>query len=94
MKRVNGKYSQKLLDSVKRYDANTFKTTSKRATQETVEWTADLIGEKNPDKSTRTTRQSISSKSKSPMQTKNIDEIPREIYVPSKKGNKLLMNLD
>ena len=94
MKRVNGKYSQKLLDSVKRYGANTFKTTSKRATQETVEWTADLIGEKNPDKSTRTTRQSISSKSKSPMQTKNIDEIPREIYVPSKKGNKLLMNLD
>ena len=94
MKRVNGKYSQKLLDSVKRYGANTFKITSKRATQETVEWTADLIGEKNPDKITRTTRQSISSKSKSPMQTKNIDEIPREIYVPSKKGNKLLMSLD
>ena len=55
MKRVNGKYSQKLLDSVKRYGANTFKTTSKRAIQETVEWTADLIGGKNPDKITRTT---------------------------------------
>ena len=54
-KNVCGKYSQKLLDGVKKswvakVATDTLKTTSKRAIQNTIEVTGDLIGNKIADK--------------------------------------------
>ena len=40
---LSGKYSQKLLDSVKRSTADAIKTASKRVIQKTAEATCDLI---------------------------------------------------
>ena len=46
-KNLSNKYSQKLLDSPKKSNANAIKTGSKRAIQKTTERTGDLIGNKN-----------------------------------------------
>ena len=43
---MSGKYSQRLLDHAKQSVTDSFKTTSKRAIQKTVEAGRDLIGNK------------------------------------------------
>ena len=78
----------KLLDG-----ANTFKTVSKRSIQETTEVTGDLIGNKTAGKITRIEWQNPSSESETPMQTENIDEIPREIHTPPEKRQKIIDEL-
>ena len=78
----------KLLDC-----ANTFKTVSKRSIQETTEVTGDLIGNKTAGKITRIEWQNPSSESETPMQTENINEIPREIYTPPEKRQKIIDEL-
>ena len=45
-KTLSNKYSQKLLDSAKKYTADAIKTASKRAIQKIAEATGDLIGNK------------------------------------------------
>ena len=45
-KTLSNKYSQKLLDSAKKYTADAIKTASKRAIQKIAETTGDLIGNK------------------------------------------------
>ena len=47
---LSSKYTQKLLDSVKKLTADAIKTASKRAIQKTAEATGDLIGNKIADK--------------------------------------------
>ena len=49
---LSNKYSQKLIDSAKKYKADAIKTASKRAIQKTSEATGDLIGNKITDKIT------------------------------------------
>ena len=43
-KNMSNKYSQKLLDSAKKFTTDAIKTASKRAIQKTAEATGDLIG--------------------------------------------------
>ena len=45
-KSMNNRYSQKLLDSAKKFTKDAIKTTSKSAIQETVDETDDLSGYK------------------------------------------------
>ena len=45
-KNLINKYSQKLLDTAKKFTADTIKTSSKRAIQKIAEATGDLIGNK------------------------------------------------
>ena len=49
---LSNKYSQKLIDSAKKYKTDAIKTASKRAIQKTSEATGDLIGNKINDKIT------------------------------------------
>ena len=44
---LRNKYSQKLLDSAKKFTKDAIKTASKRAIQKSAEATGDLIGNKN-----------------------------------------------
>ena len=49
---LSNKYSQKLLDTAKKFTTDAIKTASKRAIQKTVEATGDLTGKKIADKIT------------------------------------------
>ena len=49
-KNMSNKYSQNLLDSVKKSTTDAIETTSKRAIQKTADATGDLIGQKKKKK--------------------------------------------
>ena len=49
-KNLSGKYNKKLLDHAKQSTKDAFRTTSRRAIQETVEGTRDLIDKKTTNK--------------------------------------------
>ena len=53
-KNLNGKYSQKPLDTAKKFATDTLKTASKRAIQKAAEANGDLIGNKIADNLTNT----------------------------------------
>ena len=55
---LSNKYSQKRLDSAKKFTADAIKTSSQRAIQKTVEATVDLIGNKIADKITSVSKKS------------------------------------
>ena len=89
-KNFSNKYSQKLLDSVKKSTTEANKTDSKRSIQNTAEAASDLIGNEIADKIT-----SISKKSSKELQNQDEIEIPKErLTYLQKKDNKLLMNYD
>ena len=46
-KNISSKYSQKLVDSAKKFATDAIKTASKRAIQKTAEATGDLLGNKS-----------------------------------------------
>ena len=48
---VSGKYSQKLLDTAKKFTTDAIKTASKRAIPKTAQATGDLVGNNIADKS-------------------------------------------
>ena len=48
---VSGKYSQKLLDTAKKFTTDAIKTASKRAIPKTGQATGDLVGNNIADKS-------------------------------------------
>ena len=81
---MSNKYSQKLLDSAKKYARGAIKTPSKRAIQKIAEATGHLIANKNAEKKTPPKE----------MHSQNEDEIevPEERYISPEKTNKLLMN--
>ena len=88
-KYMSNKYSEKLLDSVKKSTAEAIKTASKRAIQKTAEGTDDLIGNKIRDKITSV------SKSLNHFHFKKLHSVTDENEIdisPEKKDNKLLMN--
>ena len=55
---MSNKYSQKLLDSVKKSTTDAIKTFSKRTIQKTAEATGDVIGDKIADKITSISKSS------------------------------------
>ena len=85
-KNLSNKYSQKLLDSIKKSTTDGIKTDSKRGIQKTAEATGDLNSNTSAGKIT-----SVSKKSS----RNNLDEteIPKERYTYlQKKDSTLLMN--
>ena len=94
-KNLSNKCGQKLLDSARKFTIDAIKTASKRAIQEAVEATGDLIGNKIADKITSV------SKNKSAIELHN-DETKEEdvertthkkkYIISPEKRNKLLMN--
>ena len=98
-KNVSNKYSQKLLDHTKQSATDTFKTASKRAIQNAVEATSDLIGSKIADvvaksyavaKSYNDNSNKITSNPETASQT---EEIPKEDIQPQKIKNQLINEL-
>ena len=55
---LSNKYSQKILDTAKKYATDAIKTASRRAIQKTAEAIGDLIGNKIADKVTNVSKQS------------------------------------
>ena len=55
---LSNKYSQKLLDSAKKFTTDAIKTASKRAIQKTAEATGDFIGNKIANKITSASKSS------------------------------------
>ena len=76
-KSISSKYSQKLVDSVKKSTTNAIKTFSKRAVQQTAETIGYLIGNTIPDKTTSVSKNS--SKETPSNEVKN--EKPKERYI-------------
>ena len=58
-KNLSNKYSQKLIDTAKKFTADELKTASKRAIQKTTEATGDLIGKKDADKITSISKNNL-----------------------------------
>ena len=58
-KNLRNKYSQKLLDTAKKYTADAIKTASIRAIQKPAEVTGDLIGNKIADKIVSASKKSV-----------------------------------
>ena len=85
-KNMNNKYSQKLVDTAKKFSTDAIKTASKRAIQKTAEATGDLIGNKIADKITvKPSRKDVTSASKKShneeIQSNEVNnEIPKERY--------------
>ena len=57
-KNLSNRYSQKLLDSAKKFTTDAIKIVSRRAIQKTTEATGDLIGNKIADKTTSVSKNS------------------------------------
>ena len=83
-KNMSNKYSQKLVDTVKRSATDAIKTASKRAIQKTAEATGDLIGNKIADKITA--QPSKKSRNEEIQSDEVNNEIPKDIYL-SKRTN-------
>ena len=58
-KKIGNKYSQKSFDTARKSTAEPIKTASKRAVQKIAEATGDLIGNKNADKITSISKNSV-----------------------------------
>ena len=61
-KNLSNKYSQKLIDSAKKFTTDVIKTASKRSIQKTAEATGDLIGNKIAHKITSVSRKNSTKK--------------------------------
>ena len=85
-KTISNKYSQKLVDSAKKFATDAIKTASEKPI--TAESTGDSIAKKNADKITSASK--ICSQELSLNEATN--EISKERYIYLKKDNKLLMN--
>ena len=83
-RKFGDKYGKTLMDTATKTEIDAAKTTSKRIVQKTAEATGNLIGNKIADKITS------AGKSKEKEKTKKVEEI----YISSKKDNKLLMTWD
>ena len=87
-KTISNKYSQKLVDSAKKFATDAIKTASEKPIQKTAEATGDSIAKTNADKITSASKKC--SKELSLNEANN--EISKERYIYLKNDNKLLMN--
>ena len=103
-KNMSNKYSQKLLDSTKKFTTDAIKTASKRAIQKTAEATGDLIDNTIADKIINISKSSKEFHSKE-FHSENISkelhsktnengiEIPKERYISPVKRQKIIDEL-
>ena len=97
-KNMSNKYSQKLVDSAKKFATDTIKTASKIAIQKAAQATGNLIGNKIADKITvKPSPKDVTSASKNYImkkysQMKLIMKYQKKDIFLQKKDKKLLMN--
>ena len=89
-KNMSNKYSQKLVDTAKKYAADAIKSASKRAIQKTAEATGDLVGSKIADKITSASKKSRNEEIKS---NEVNNEIPKERYISPKERQQIIDEL-
>ena len=87
---MNNKYSEKLVDTAKKFATDAIKTASKRAIQKTAEATGDLVGNTIADQ--------ITSASKKPhneeIQSNEVNnEIQKERYISPKERQQIIDEL-
>ena len=80
-KNLNGKYSQKLLDTTKISTTDSIKTASKIVIKKTSEATSDLIGNKIADKITNSSKNSSRELHSHKNEANNEIEILKERYI-------------
>ena len=90
---MNNKYSQKLLDSVKKCATDPIQTAAKRAIKKTADATGDLISNRIADKIAN-----FSKKSSRELHTQNDEanneiEVPKERYISSEKRQQIIDEL-
>ena len=89
-KNMSNKYSQKLVDTVKKSATDAIKTASKRAIQKTAEATGDLTGNKIADKITNVSKKSHNEE----IQSNEVNnEILKERYTSPKVGQQIIDEL-
>ena len=81
---MSGKFSQKLLDHVKKSSTDALKTSSKTAIQKSAEATGDLIGNKISNKIAKVSKNSQQNNSET-VTNKHDKEIPKERHIFIKK---------
>ena len=89
-KELSNKYSQKLLDSAKKFITDAIKTASKRSIQKTAEAAGDSIGNKVADKITNASKKSKELHSE---KEEANNEIPKERYVSPEKRQQIIDEL-
>ena len=89
-KELSNKYSQKLLDSAKKFITDAIKTASKRSIQKIAEAAGDSIGNKVADKITNASKKSKELYSE---KEEANNEIPKERYVSPEKRQQIIDEL-
>ena len=85
-KNLSNKYSQKLLDSAKKFTLDAIRTASKKEIQKATEATGHLIGNKTADKTSVSRRSSKELHSKNGLEEAKHDlEVPKERYKSPEK---------
>ena len=88
---ISNKYSQKLVDTAKKFATDAIKTASKRAIQKTAEATRYLVGNKIADKITA--KPSKKSHNEEIQSNEINNEIPKERYISPKERQKIIDEL-
>ena len=89
-KELSNKYSQKLLDSAKKFITDAIKTASKRSIQKIAEAAGDSNGNKVADKITNASKKSKELHSE---KEEANNEIPKERYVSPEKRQQIIDEL-
>ena len=86
-KNMSNKYSQKLVDTAKKFVTDAIKTASKRVIQKPAEATGDLVGNKIADKITSASKKLRNEEIQS---NKVNNEIPKERYISPKERQNII----
>ena len=98
-KSISSKYSEKLVDSAKKFPTHAIKIASKRAIQKIAEATGDLIGNKIADKITSVSTELHSKKFSKELHSPKLssseanNEIPKERYISPKERQQIIDEL-
>ena len=91
---ISNKYSQKLVDTARKYAIDAIKTASKRAIQKTAEATGDLVGNKIADKVTSASKKSLKKPHDQELHSNEVNkEIPKERYISPKRRQQIIDEL-
>ena len=93
-KNLSNKYSEKVIDSAKKFTTHAIKTTSKRAVQKTAEVTGDLIGNQIVDKKTSISKSPKGFRSKEINSTEEANnEIPKKRHISPENRQQIIDEL-
>ena len=97
-KNLSNQYSQKLLDTAKKFTTDAIKSASKRTIYKAAEATGDLIGNEIADKITNISKNSSKKRHSVKLRSQNNEandesEIPKERYISPEKRQQIIDEL-